>query len=414
MTTPKPHTRRAFLEAASHLACAPAFLPAPAFFPGLALGNPRPERPRSLVLLELFGGVDGLSVLVPKEDDVYRRSRPTLAFDKSTLHSIDDERGFPAHLAGLHDLYHEGHLRIVEGVGYPNNSMSHFAARVVWGAAYPKHAARSEGWIARLRKHLWKDDPRPEVLTHVGEVLAPALKGKDLPVLCFDRPEGLDWIAPRRAKSDPMQRPPADGEGEQSEDSSSDILSELRGTLSLSKRLAPRLRDITTQYKPRVEYPNTELGRRLRTIAAMLDAGFGSRVYSLQHRSFDTHSSGFVYRIQAPSEFDAAIHAFLADLKGTSAFEDTLVLCHSEFGRRVAENSAGGSDHGAAGLSFLLGGRLRGGISGKRPSLVDLDANGSLIPNVDFRAVYAAVIEQWFGADHEPVMLEKLAVPELI
>lgn len=401
--TLRASTRRHFLGQAAGLACAPAF------FPGLSLARPREERKRCLVVVELFGGVDGLSVLVPRDDDVYRKSRPTLAFAPETLLPFDDERGFPAHLPGLHDLWHEGHLRIVEGVGYPNSSMSHFAARVVWGAAYPNFAARSEGWIARLRKTHWKDDPRPELLTHVGDALAPALAGKNLSTLCFDRPEGLDWIAPVRGT---QHGEPEDGIGEDEE--GTDILADLRGSLSLSQRLGPELREIMSTYETDVDYPDTDLGRRLRTIAAMIGAGFGSRVYSVQHRSFDTHSSGFVYRIQAPTEFDEAIHAFLADLKGTSAFENTLVLCHSEFGRRVAENSAGGSDHGAAGMSFLLGGQLRGGLSGTRPSLVDLDPNGSLIPNVDFRKVFAAVIEQWFGLDHEPVMLEKLDVPALV
>ncbi len=397
-------TRRRFLTEAAGIACAPAF------FPGFSLASPTPEREKTLVVIELFGGVDALSVLVPGRDDVYYKSRPTLSFPRKSLLAVDDERGFPGHLPGLHDLWQDGRLRIVEGVGYPNNSMSHFEAQVIWGAAYPNFAGQAEGWIARLRRELWKDDPRPELLTHVGDVLAPSMRAKDLPVLCFDRPDGLDWISPNR-EGGRAQGGETPGRGDEDPPR---ILNELRGTLSLSQRLGPQLREITASHEPRVEYPDTDLGRRLRTIAAMIDAGFGSRVYSVQHRNFDTHSSGFVHRLQAPMEFDAAMHAFMKDLEGTSAFENTLVLCHSEFGRRLAENSAGGSDHGAAGLMFLLGGKLRGGLSGTTPSLVELDPNGSLIPNIDFRRVFAAVIEQWFGASHVPVMLEELDVPELI
>ncbi|MDG2144332.1 MAG: DUF1501 domain-containing protein, partial [Planctomycetota bacterium] len=134
----------------------------------------------------------------------------------------------------------------------------------------------------------------------------------------------------------------------------------------------------------------------------------------LRHGDFDMHTSDPKNTLRPQIEFAAGMRAFLKNLKGTSAHEDTLVLCHSEFGRRPKENSAGGCDHGAARTMFLLGGNLRGGISGAVPSLENLDENGNLLHSTDFRSVYAAVIEQWFEADPEPIMLEKLPVPKLI
>lgn len=406
MKQPESTSRREFLESVAKLACAPAF------FPGLRLQEPAPERPRTLVLIELFGGLDGLGVLVPARDDDYRRLRPTLALPPRSLLRFDDERGFPAHLAFFHELWQEGHLRIVEGVGYPHSSMSHFAARVVWGAALPKHASRVNGWVARLRAQLWKDDPRPELLTHVGTVLAPALKTPGVPVLCFDRPEAMDWISaggPGRAAEPELEsrRPATSSEKRE-------VLSGLEQTLATSRRLGPLVQEMTTSYGPSVEYPRTDLGRRLRTIAALIAGGLDCRVYSVQHGNFDMHSSDESRIVQAPAELDQALRAFLQDLEGTSAFENTLLLCHSEFGRRPKENSAGGCDHGAAGMTFLIGGGIRGGLSGKRPSLTELDANENLIPTMDFRRIYAAVIEQWFEADHVPVLLEELEVPVLL
>lgn len=394
-------TRRGFLAGAA------GALTAPAFFPGFSLLARKPERRPTLVVIELFGGVDGLDVLVRHREDAYYRSRPTIAIPKSELLRVDDDRGLPEHLAGLHALWSEGRVRFVDGVGYPNSTRSHFAARTVWGAGYPNHSGRANGWLTRLRDHLWPEETRPEILAHVGPDLAPSMQSSVRPVLAFDRPEGLDWIAssPGRGASAPMDTP---------EEEVPDILRDLRGTESNAARLGPELRRMLDTYEPSVEYPETELGERLRVVAAMIQGGADTRIYSLQHRSYDAHSIRLGRGSAVPGEFDRAIHAFLRDLEGTSAFESTLVLCHSEFGRALAENSARGCDHGAAGLMMLLGGKLAGGLSGTPPSLEELDPNGALVPTLDFRCVYAAVIEQWFGAEHEPVLLERLQVPELI
>lgn len=395
-------TRRGFLTNAA------SALSAPAFFPGLSLLSPKPDRQPTLVVVELFGGVDGLEVLVRHREDAYYRSRPTIAVPKSVLLPVDDDRGMPNWLSGMHALWSEGRIRFVDGVGYPNSSRSHFAARIVWGAAFPNHSGRANGWLTRLRDHLWPDDHRLELLSHVGPDLAPAMQSNGRPALSFDRPEGLDWIATSRGG------PVAGADAPTEEEEIPDILRELRGAQSSASRLGPKLRGLIQSYEPSVPYPNTDFGQRLRTIAAMIQGGFGSRIYSVQHRSFDAHSIRLGRGSAVPGELDQAMHAFMRDLEGTSAFEDTLVLCHSEFGRALAENSARGCDHGAGGLMMLLGGKLQGGLYGRPPSLEELDPNGALVPNLDFRSVYAAVIEQWFGAKHEPVLLESLEVPELI
>lgn len=395
-------TRRGFL------ASTVGALSAPAFFPGLSLQGSKPERRPTLVVIELFGGIDGLDVLVRHREDAYYRSRPTIAIPKSELLRVDDDRGLPRHFAGLHELWSEGRVRFVDGVGYPNSTRSHFAARTVWGAGYPNHSGRANGWLTRLRDHLWPEETRPELLVHVGPDLAPSMQSSLRPVLAFDRPDGLDWIAssPGRGAGAPLEVP--------EEEDVPDILRDLRSTESNAARLGPELRRLLEIYEPKVEYPKTEIGERLRVVAAMIQGGADTRIYSLQHRSYDAHSIRLGRGSAVPGEFDRAIHAFLRDLEGTSAFENTLVLCHSEFGRAVAENSARGCDHGAAGLMMLLGGKLAGGLSGESPSLDELDANGALVPTSDFRRVYAAVIEQWFRAEHEPVLLERLDVPELI
>ena len=404
MKRPATATRRDLLKTGAGLCVAPAF------FPGLSLTNPRPERRKTLVLIELFGGVDSLSTLVPGQDDLYRVNRPTLGIPKERLLPIADGRGIPLELSHLHRELGEGRLAILEGVGYPNSSMSHFQARAIVGTAYPNFVAKSSGWIPRLRAHLWGDDPRPELLTHIGHEVVPSMRSIDTQILAFDRPESLDWIAsgPERPKEEDEM-----GGGEEPR-RRGDVLEDLRSTVDLSQRLGPRLRQIVGEYEPRAEYPKTSFGRHLESVAAMLEAGFDSRVYSVYHRSFDMHTDAYEQRVQAPLEFNGAIGAFLKDLEGTSADRDTLVLAHTEFGRRLKENSAGGADHGAATLTFFLGANVKGGLHGVTPDMTDLDENGNLKPTVDFRTAYAAVIDRWFGGKHEEVLLEKVAVPDVV
>ncbi len=399
-------TRRDFLGGASRLACAPLF------FPGLSLQSKQPERPRNLVLIELFGGLDSLSLLAPKDNDDYRRARPTLAVPARDLLSIDADRGFPKALAPLHQLWSEGFVRIVDGVGFPNSPLSHFSAREIWGAALPGHTSEVNGWVARMRRELWASDPSPEVLTHVGSVVPYSMMAPNLPILCFERPQDMESMAPCGTaveldmEGKPQRKSPAQ--------SPTGILARLTKTLSTSGRLGPRIQELSRAYKPQSRFPYTKFGAQLQTVSALIQGGFGGRVYSLTHGDFDMHTSNPRSTTLPQMEFAEGIHAFMQNLKGTSAYEDTLVLCHSEFGRRLKENSGGGCDHGAAGTMLLFGGKLKGGLSGTPPSLTELDDNGNLIPSMDFRSVYAAVIEQWFKADHEPIMLEKLPVPELI
>jgi uncharacterized protein (DUF1501 family) len=400
-TTP---SRRKFLSDAAGFACAPLF------FPGLSLGAAKPERPKNLVLVELFGGMDTLSVLTPRDNDDYHRARPTLGIPASDLLPFSDDRGFPSNVAPLHDLWHDGLMRIVEGVGYPNSTLSHFRAREIWGAGMPNHASVVNGWVTRMRRHLWASDPNPEVLTHVGPGLPSSFIAPNVPVLCFERPEDMEWVAP----CGPAVGGAMDAEPKPIGTGSPNTLERLRDTLSVSGRLGPRLKELSAAYKPESPFPATQFGRSLQTVSSLIQGGFGGRVYSISHGEFDMHTSDPKKSKRPQIEFAAGMHAFMQNLKGTSAHEDTLVLCYTEFGRRLKENSGGGSDHGAAGTMFLFGGKIEPGTSGDAPDLSKLDKNGSVASTLDFRAVYSAVIEQWFGGDHEPIMLEKLKVPNLI
>ena len=193
-----------------------------------------------------------------------------------------------------------------------------------------------------------------------------------------------------------------------------DVLERLRDRLSTSLELAPRVLEIVGTYEARVHYPPGEFATSLHTVAALMQSDFGTRVFSLRHQSYDSHSAGLRSQEDVLAEFCLGIDAFLRDIAGTQAERECLILCCSEMGRRLAENASRGTDHGAAAPVFLFGKQVAGGLHGQHPSLEELDHTGSLIHQVDFRSAYAAVIDQWFGGQHREVLQQEVEPLALI
>ncbi len=395
-------TRREFLGASASVAAATAFLP------GLSLARPLAERPRNLVLVELRGGLDGLTATVPYGDDIYYSERPTLAIARDELLPFDDLRAFPNGLSDLLKLWESGRMALIEGVGYPHASMSHFKAAAVIHSALPNGRVSRDGWISRLRSKLWPDDRLVETITHVGENVPTSIQSTKRPALSFAGPDSLVRMNRSLAKSsakalNASSRESGDG----------GLLDRIRTTMDEVSALGPRILEITRQYETNASYPRGDFGDSLRTVAGLMEAGFGTRIYSISHGSFDAHSSGCACTMDVLVEFAQGVHAFLTDLEGRSAAQDCVVVAYSEFGRRVAENASGGTDHGAAGSIYVFGDKIHPGLHGQRPSLADLDENGNLKHSVDFRQVYAAIIEQWFGGDSKAVLGEQPTALEL-
>ena len=398
-------TRRELLRAASGLAFGAGWMPA------IAAAASRPfrtlERARRLVLVDLFGGLDGLSAIVPYADDLYYRARPHLAVEPREVQRLDDYKGFSPAMRSLRAHWEGGRMAVVQGVGYERQNLSHFKSCAIWQHALPANGVSGDGWIARLRAQMWPLDECPELVTSIGRQASGALYSAEHPCLHFESPQAFSWIGAEDVGAAQAYTASEEAPGET-------VLARLRAMHESGLRLAPAVLQIVRDHPPRVEYPRGEFARRLRTLSALLRAGFGARVYSLTHESFDSHSAGLHSQEDVLREFCEGIDAFLRDIAGTSAEEDCLVLCTSEFGRRLAENAARGTDHGAAGPVFLFGRSVVGGLHGSHPSLEDLDDTGSLRHGTDFRSVYAALIEQWFQGRHELVLQQQVPVPRLI
>jgi uncharacterized protein (DUF1501 family) len=359
----------------------------------------RDERdPRTLVLLQLSGGNDGLSMVVPFGDDAYYENRTSTAIAAGEVLRIDDYRGLHPGLAKLRAAYEQGELCIVEGAGYPRPIRSHFKSLEIWHTAHEQGRNSGEGWIGRLCDAAWGKAQTPELVVHVGATAPYSVYSTTHPAVSFQTPASYKWVAPESEDREMYERA-----GAETKNGGDTVLARLRGVLTDAQESSLRIRRAAADYKPRHAYPDDDLGAALRVVAALLDARIGSRVLSVELGGFDTHNNQRQAHDQLMRRLDAALAAFLADVKGTSAGDNTLVLAFSEFGRRLKENGSRGTDHGVAAPMLLAGTKVKGGLHGKHPSLDVLD-DGDLVHTTDFRSVYGTLIEKWFDVAQERVL----------
>lgn len=338
---------------------------------------------RVLVVVQLSGGNDGLNTVIPFADDAYRRARPTLAVADAL--KIDDAVGFHPALRGFADLLEAGRLAVVQGVGYPEPNRSHFESMDIWHTCRHKgREPRTEGWLGRALKP-GDDDPA----IHLGGEPQPlALASATLRVPSIASLEEFKLHGEVDA-SELVERPRDD-----------DLLEFVRAGTASALASAARVAEAARSYRPAVEYPDTALAHKLRTVAQLVDAGLKTRVYYVMLDGFDTHAK--------QADAHAALLRILGD--AVSAFDRdasehghrVLTMAFSEFGRRLEENASAGTDHGAAAPMFLAGG-VRAGLVGEHPSLADLD-EGDVKHHTDFRRVYAAVLEKWLSVESAPVL----------
>ena len=378
-----------------------------------------------LVVLQLAGGNDGLNTLVPYGDDAYHRARPRLALPNNQILTIDHHVGLNQKLAGLKSLYEEGHLAIVQGVGYPNPNRSHFRSTEIWQTASDADRNETHGWLGRYFDNCCSGAD-PTIGVAIGEEMPQAFAAKNPTGITFSRPEQFRWRASasntgqmsaeetffRQLNGFDEESTPAATDGasigtlpgtSKSELSTLDFLQRtaLDAQLSSDKILA-----IARKYKSTIAYPQGQLAASLNIIARMIAGGLTTRVYYASQGGFDTHAGQFNTHGRLMTELNDTIAAFVADLKQQGNFERVLLITFSEFGRRVAENANGGTDHGTAAPMFVLGGRVKPGLFGKHPSLTDLD-HGDLKFNTDFRSVYGTVLDSWLNTPSQVVLGRK-------
>src|SRR5262249_2602549 len=372
-----------------------------------------------LVVLQLAGGNDGLNTVVPYADDAYHVARPRLRLSADQVLKIDSRIALHPKLAGLKSLYDEGHLAIVQGVGYPNPNRSHFRSTEIWQTASDADRMVSDGWLGRYFDNCCRGAD-PTVGVAIGEETPQAFAAKN--------PTGVTFSRLEQFRFQPSER----GSGQMSaeeiffrqlnETAASDetrtLVSNVGGsigaisgkakndlsTLDFLQRTAldaqlssDKILAIARKYKPTVPYPQGQLAASLNIISRMIAGGLPTRVYYASQGGFDTHAGQINSHERLMGEFNDAVAALVADLKQQGNFERVLLMTFSEFGRRVQENANGGTDHGTAAPMFVIGGAVKAGLFGKYPSLTDLD-HGDLKFNTDFRGVYATVLDRWLKA----------------
>ena len=361
------------------------------------------KRDPILVVIQLTGGNDSLNTLIPYGNSLYYENRNTVAIPQDEVIAIDDNFGFNPAMRPVKDLYDQGKVALIQGVGYPNPNRSHFRSMDIWHTCEPDKQG-PEGWLGRVIRDI---DPNGEnVLTGVnfGRGLPRALAVPGVPVASVavletygvltgiseepDRTDALDVFARMYA--------PTIGSGPVMDYLGQTGLDALRG--------ADILKTAPDRYVSSIEYADNAISKNLQGISKVLNANLGTRIFYTQHGGYDTHANQGPVHPKLWTELSQAISDFYADLAEHDVSEDVLMFVFTEFGRRVKDNGSG-TDHGSGGLAFAIGDPVKGGMYSEYPSLKEGDLlEGDLQFNIDYRGVYGSMIENWLHLDPIPVV----------
>lgn len=352
-----------------------------------------------VVILQLSGGNDGLNTVIPVRNDLYYKARPKLGIAKDKTLSITDEVSLHPALTGFKDLFDDGSLAILNNVGYPNPDRSHFRSMDIWHSASQSNEYWTNGWVGRYLDSQCKGCDKPTQAIELDDVLSLALKGEDIKGIAVKDPRRLYGTANEKFFRDIMKNH-KDEAGEQPVDYLYKTMAE---TLSSADYIFKQSR----MHPTNAEYPKTDLGNSLKTIASLIYSEINTKVYYVSLGSFDTHINQDAQQQRLFTEMNDAVKAFVKDLKQQHRFEDVLLFTFSEFGRRVNQNASNGTDHGTANNMFLVSGGLKQkGVLNAMPDLADLN-EGDLKYNVDFKNVYATVLNKWLKADDKAILAKQ-------
>lgn len=390
--------RRDFLKTSS-LATSTLWLPK--FLQGFQVPGSLASNGKVLIVLQLSGGNDGLNTVIPVRNDIYYKERPRLGIAREAALSLTDEVGLHPALTGLKSLYDGGDMAILNSVGYPNPDRSHFRSMDIWHTASPANEYWNTGWLGRFIDAQCSGCPHPaSAALELDDTLSLALKGVKAKGLALEDPKKLyegaksPFFKAYSAAHTPLQQEaPVDY-----------LYKTMAETLSSADYLYGQSRQKPTS----AVYPGSELGKNFKTIASLILADTDTSVYYLSHGSFDTHVGQEGQQQRLFSQMNEALAAFIEDMKKNGKWKDVLIVTFSEFGRRVAQNASGGTDHGAANNLFVMGGGLKQrGLLNAMPDLNDLQ-EGDLKFKVDFREVYATLLGNWLQTDADAILGSKL------
>lgn len=388
--------RKEFIQVGS-LATAAMMLPK--FLKAFESGSMVPPGNKVVVILQLSGGNDGLNTVIPVRNDIYYRSRPRLGIRKEKAHLLTDEVGLHPALPAFKAFYEDGSLAILNNVGYPNPDRSHFRSMDIWHTASQSDEYWTNGWVGRYLDAQCNGCDKPTQAIEIDDVLSLALKGNDIKGIAVKDPRRLYGTANEKFFRDVMKNH-RDEAGEQPVDYLYKTMAE---TLSSADYIFRQ----SKLHPSNAEYPKTDLGTSLKTIASLIYSEINTKVYYVSLGSFDTHINQDGQQQRLFTEMNDAVQAFVKDLQDQNRFNDVLLFTFSEFGRRVEQNASNGTDHGTANNMFLVSGGLKQkGLINPLPDLADLN-EGDLKYNVDFKNVYATVLKKWLNADDRKILTKQ-------
>ena len=371
--------RRHFLKNSALISLTPAI---PSFLSKTVLGASQADNGRILVVIQLDGGNDGINTVVPFKDEGYAKHRKDLRLPEKDLIKLTDDMAFHPRLRSASELFQDGRLSVVQGVGYPNPNRSHFESMAIWHAASveKEDRARGNGWLGEAIS-LEKLTKGPHAI-HVGnEELPVALRGRRCTATTISSSTDLKLTLSDLAVPTPMKL--------ESKSLTDFVTKSVSSAYTSAKELADSTKEDT-----QAKYPDSKLAKRLKLVGQMIKSDAAARVYYTSQAGYDTHAVQLPTQGNLLGALSSSLKAFMNDMKQSGLEDRILVMAFSEFGRRVKENASIGTDHGTAGPVFLAGISLANRVYGESPSLLDLD-NGDLNYSTDFRDIYSAILTDW-------------------
>jgi uncharacterized protein (DUF1501 family) len=375
----------------------------PELLTAMARADSNPTRPSDpiLVMVQMNGGNDGLNTVIPYADPLYYTNRPTIGIPKEKVLPVSAMYGLHPSLANLKPLYDSGNLGIMPGAGYPNPNRSHFRSMEIWQTADPVQVV-PDGWLGRYLDHVAPPSANPLYTINVAQSLPKTFASERSSVPSVPNLASYKYMTDGKRPQDagnlvqtfshinshvPIDRPYVGL-----------IQKELDDAYTSMERLQS-----TGTYQPSVAYPKDGFSQALELVAQIIVKDLGTKIFYMQLSGFDTHANQANTQAKLLGQLGDGLAAFFTDVKNAGRADDLMVVTFSEFGRRAHENASKGTDHGAAGTMFVLGGRVRGGFHGGLPSLANLDS-GDLKYTVDFRSVYATLLQNWLGTDPAAIL----------
>ena len=398
-------TRRQFIKSGVIL------LPAITFLPGLfrrgVIAPPQPAAVsptgRILVVVQQAGGNDGLNTVIPYGDGRYYDLRPNIAIPQQEVLTINNEVSFHPNLPKFKAIWDAGKMAIVEGVGYPNPSYSHFQSMDIWRFADPEGKSVKQGWLGKYLEMLGSGNTFGGIAVGgMGGRLPPELYSPRVAVPIVESVQLYQFQSDSRYPTAAAARKEAlvSMYSLQKNAAYRDLLN---GTFDAANASSAAIVQADKFYNPSVVYPDTSLGRGLKIIAEAIIGDLGVKIGHVTIGGWDTHASQKPDHVRLLRTMSEAIAAFYEDLKAHGKDENVVIMTWSEFGRRAKSNASDGTDHGTAVPIFFIGTPVKGGFYGERPNLGNLSSD-NLRYTIDFRSVYATVLERWFDAPSNDIL----------